>query len=167
MNILNIGIFGNILFIVIYSYLLINNINDDKYYIGLGFLLLLLGHIVAMFEKYNDSKEINKKERTIYTSHLILGLYFILNYIITISDHKQKSDILGMFGHIIIAYGLYKHNINIERLGFISLCLYYILYIINNINEPFLINNLKVLSSISMSIYYIYNTMKENKIKKK
>ena len=80
-----------------------------------GSLLVTIGYFFVMTETYNHL--INKK---FSKGYLIIGLFILLSFLISINTHIKKVDLFRLIKHIILTNCYFCY----QELGNISLSLY-------------------------------------------
>jgi hypothetical protein len=127
----NFAFYGFLILFIIYLYYLKKNLKKNSLII-FGSLLVTIGFFFATYEKYNYLK--NKHVDTINKSHLFLGSFKFLSFIIPINEHVKKTDTIGLIGNFI----LLNKNFGYQQLGFISQIIYYSLYLMDSARAVFL-----------------------------
>jgi hypothetical protein len=144
----NFAFYGFLILFIIYLYYLKKNLKKNSLII-FGSLLVTIGFFFATYEKYNYLK--NKHVDTINKSHLFLGSFKFLSFIIPINEHVKKTDTIGLIGNFI----LLNKNFGYQQLGFISQIIYYSLYVYRNSMKKNLLDNTQAVAGGLILIYYI------------
>lgn len=144
----NFALYGYIILFFIYSYYLKNNLNKNNLII-FGSLLITVGFFFAMKEKYDYLK--HKKSSNIKKSHLLLGSFKLLSFILPINKHVKNTDIIGLIGNIILVNSNFKYQL----LGYVCQVIYYSLYIYRNSMKNELLDNIQGIAGGLILLYYI------------
>jgi len=145
----NFALYGFTILFIIYLYYLKINLKENIYII-FGSLLITVGFFFAMKEKYDYLK--HKKLGNIKISHLLLGLFKLLSYVIpAINSRIRKTDVIGLIGNIILV----NTNFGYEQLGFICQIIHYSLYTYRNSIKNELLDNIQGVGGGLVLLYYI------------
>jgi vacuolar-type H+-ATPase subunit I/STV1 len=158
----NFAFYGFLILFIIYLYYLKNNLNKNSLII-FGSLLVTIGYFFATYEKYNYLK--NKSVDNINKSHLFLGSFKLLSFIIPINEHLKQTDIIGMIGNFILLNSKFGY----KQLGYICQIIYYSLYVYRNGIKNELLDNTQAIAGGLILLYYIKKSIDkfyENKEKK-
>lgn len=142
------ALYGFSILFIIYLYYLYKNLNQNNLII-FGSLLITIGYFYAITEKYDHLK--NKPLYNISYSHLILGTFGLLSFVIPINTHVKKTDIFGIIGHLI----LINRNFNYQELANICLTIYYTLYTYRNMIKKELVENIQAIGGGLVLLYHI------------
>lgn len=150
MDFANFALYGLSILFIIYLYYLYKNLKETSL-IVFGSLLVAVGYFFAVTEKYNYLYKPNIKKNNISKSHLILGLFPLLSFVLPINHHSKKTDIFGLVGHFI----LINSNFGYKELANICLTIYYSLYVYRNIIKDDKIEKLQGIGGGLVLLYYI------------
>jgi len=154
------ALYGLSILFIINLYYLYKNIKKNSL-IVFGSLLVTIGFLYAVTEKYNYLKN-NHFKNKISISHIILGAFGLLSFIIPINTHVKKTDIFGIIGHFI----LINTNFGYQELANICLTIYYSLYTYRNMGKSDVIENVKAIGSGLILLYYIKKLIDSRYIQK-
>lgn len=164
MNYANFGLYGFIILFIIYLYYLKENLKENTHII-FGSLLVTFGYLYAILETYNYLKK--NPVSKISKSHIILGVFLLLSFILPINTHSKKSDIFGVIGHLL----LINPNFGYSGVANICLTIYYSLYTYRNATHHDMLEKIQAVGSGLIVLYYIkksidkFYTKKEEKYK--
>ena len=147
------ALYGFSILFIIHLYFLYKNIKKNSLII-FGSLLITIGFFYSATEKYNHLKNSHLKNN-ISISHIILGAFGLLSFIIPINTHVKKTDIFGMVGHFI----LINTNFGYQELANICLTIHYSLYTHRNMIKSDVIDNIKAVGGGLVLLYYIKTTI--------
>ena len=146
-----IGLIGYIFLTIAYSLYLIKH--KDSIYFLLGCLLIISGYLTSAVEKTIKIAQNKKKIHKYNFGHIVLFIFYLLTFLTEkkINNHAKDSDVLALLGHAVL---IFKNDLNI--VGYSSLLVYYILYIIRNFKEfDHWSNKFQVGGGIILIVYYI------------
>lgn len=164
MNYANFALYGFIILFIIYLYYLKENLKENTHII-FGSLLVTVGYLYATLETYNyvNKKPVNK----ISKSHIILGVFLLLSFILPINKHSKKTDLFGVIGHLLLINPSFGYS------GVANICLtiYYSLYTYRNGSHHHMLEKIQGVGGGLILLYYIKKsidklyTKKEEKYK--
>jgi hypothetical protein len=164
MNYANFALYGYIILFIIYLYYLKINLKENTNII-IGSLLVIFGYLFAILETYNYIKK--KSVSKISKSHIILGVFLLLSFILPINTHSKKTDIFGVIGHLL----LINPNFGYSGVANICLTIYYSLYTYRNARHNDTVERMQAVGGGLILLYYIkksidkFYTKKEEKYK--
>lgn len=155
----NFALYGFVILFIINLYYFKLNLKENNYII-FGSFLITFGFLYAIIETY---KRIKKKSASKFSkSHIILGIFLLLSFIIPINKHSKKTDIFGMIGHLI----LINSNFGYSGIANICLTIHYTLFTYRNGIKHKIIDKIKGIGGGLILLNYIKKIIDRWYIKK-
>jgi len=144
--------YGYIILFIIHLYYLYKNLNQNNFII-FGSLLITVGFFFAAYEMYNNL--LNKPRSIISKSHLIVGSFRLLSFILPINSHVKSTDIFGLIGNFI----LINSNFGYQEIANTCLTIFFSLNTYRNISKNQILDNIRGIGSGLVLLYYIKRTI--------